>query len=143
VHRHSPRYALKTFLLSGNCPWLRGILSDGSKRVEGHGFPVIYLTGGGTVLCPIWLPDIALPTMTETADSTPWIYESLTIPVFAEAENGYTTSQRSAQGSCRRAAGMSAFSWRTKSRGRSGQRAEGDPNLEPGLVVEMYGIIGT
>ena len=57
--------------------------------VERAGFPAVYMTGYGTSLGMLGLPDAGFATMTEMQQNARWIANAVDIPVLADADNGY------------------------------------------------------
>jgi len=61
-----------------------------SARVLQHaGFPVVYMTGYGTSLALLGLPDAGLATMSEMHLNARYIANAVGVPVIADADNGY------------------------------------------------------
>ena len=61
-----------------------------SARVLEHvGFPAVYMTGYGTSLALLGLPDAGLATMTEMHLNARYIANAVKVPVIADADNGY------------------------------------------------------
>ena len=53
------------------------------------GFPAVYMTGYGTSLALLGLPDAGLATMTEMHLNARYIANAVAVPVIADADNGY------------------------------------------------------
>ena len=60
-----------------------------AKLVERAGFDVVYMTGGGTALARVGMPDVGLITMTEMVQNAAAIAEAVNIPLIADADTGY------------------------------------------------------
>jgi 2-methylisocitrate lyase-like PEP mutase family enzyme len=60
-----------------------------AKVLERAGFPAVYMTGYGTSLALLGLPDAGLATMSEMHLNARYIANAVTVPVIADADNGY------------------------------------------------------
>jgi 2-methylisocitrate lyase-like PEP mutase family enzyme len=60
-----------------------------AKVLERAGFPTVYMTGYGTSLSLLGLPDAGLATMSEMHLNARYIANAVTVPVIADADNGY------------------------------------------------------
>ena len=60
-----------------------------AKVLERAGFPAVYMTGYGTSLALLGLPDAGLATMTEMHLNARYIANAVRVPVIADADNGY------------------------------------------------------
>jgi 2-methylisocitrate lyase-like PEP mutase family enzyme len=60
-----------------------------AKVLERAGFPAVYMTGYGTSLALLGLPDAGLATMTEMHLNARYIANAVQVPVIADADNGY------------------------------------------------------
>ena len=60
-----------------------------AKVLERTGFPAVYMTGYGTSLALLGLPDAGLATMTEMHLNARYIANAVSVPVVADADNGY------------------------------------------------------
>ncbi|HET7340630.1 MAG TPA: isocitrate lyase/PEP mutase family protein [Methylomirabilota bacterium] len=61
-----------------------------SARVLEHaGFPAVYMTGYGTSLALLGMPDAGLATMSEMHLNARYIANAVGLPVIADADNGY------------------------------------------------------
>jgi 2-methylisocitrate lyase-like PEP mutase family enzyme len=60
-----------------------------ARLVQQAGFEAVYMTGGGTALSRIGMPDVGLITMTEMVQNAAAIAEAVSIPVIADADTGY------------------------------------------------------
>ena len=59
------------------------------KVLERAGFPAVYMTGYGTSLALLGLPDAGLATMSEMHLNARYIANAVAVPVIADADNGY------------------------------------------------------
>jgi 2-methylisocitrate lyase-like PEP mutase family enzyme len=60
-----------------------------AKVLEHAGFPAVYMTGYGTSLALLGLPDAGLATMSEMHLNARYIANAVRVPVIADADNGY------------------------------------------------------
>ena len=60
-----------------------------AKILDTVGFPALYMTGYGTSLSLLGLPDAGLATMTEMHLNARYIANAVSVPVIADADNGY------------------------------------------------------
>ena len=60
-----------------------------AKVLERAGFPAVYMTGYGTSLALLGLPDAGLATMSEMHLNARYIANAVQVPVIADADNGY------------------------------------------------------
>jgi carboxyvinyl-carboxyphosphonate phosphorylmutase len=60
-----------------------------ARLVERHGFEAVYMSGAGTSVARLGLPDLGLATMTEMVDNASRIVDAVSIPVIADADTGY------------------------------------------------------
>lgn len=60
-----------------------------AKILNTVGFPAVYMTGYGTSLSLLGLPDAGLATMTEMHLNARYIANAVSVPVIADADNGY------------------------------------------------------
>ena len=60
-----------------------------ARVLEAAGFPAVYMTGYGTSLALLGLPDAGLATMTEMHLNARYIANAVAVPVIADADNGY------------------------------------------------------
>jgi 2-methylisocitrate lyase-like PEP mutase family enzyme len=60
-----------------------------AKILERAGFPAVYMTGYGTSLSLLGMPDAGLATMTEMHLNARYIANAIGQPVIADADNGY------------------------------------------------------
>ena len=63
-----------------------------ARLVEKAGFPVVYMTGYGVSASVLGRPDIGLISMQEMAEAAKNICNCTTVPVIADADNGYGNS---------------------------------------------------
>jgi 2-methylisocitrate lyase-like PEP mutase family enzyme len=81
---------LRELLREGPTLFVPGCYDALSARIlERVGFPAIYMTGYGTSLALLGLPDAGLATMTEMHLNARWIANAVGVPVIADADNGY------------------------------------------------------
>ncbi len=78
-------------LLRGGAPIVvPGCYSALTARIFAQaGFPALYMTGYGTSLSLLGLPDAGLATMTEMHLNARYIAAAVAVPVIADADNGY------------------------------------------------------
>jgi 2-methylisocitrate lyase-like PEP mutase family enzyme len=60
-----------------------------ARIVEAAGFPVVYLSGYHTVLALLGMPDVGLATATEMLQNARWVVDAVSVPVIADADDGY------------------------------------------------------
>jgi 2-methylisocitrate lyase-like PEP mutase family enzyme len=60
-----------------------------AKILDAVGFPALYMTGYGTSLSLLGMPDAGLATMTEMHLNARYIANAVRVPVIADADNGY------------------------------------------------------
>ena len=60
-----------------------------AKILDTVGFPALYMTGYGTSLSLLGMPDAGLCTMTEMHGNARYIANAVNVPVIADADNGY------------------------------------------------------
>jgi 2-methylisocitrate lyase-like PEP mutase family enzyme len=60
-----------------------------AKLVEAAGFEAAYMTGYGTSLTLLGLPDVGLTTMTEVVTNAGYMAQAIGIPLLADADTGY------------------------------------------------------
>jgi 2-methylisocitrate lyase-like PEP mutase family enzyme len=81
---------LRSLLASGEPLFVPGCYDALTARIlEGAGFPALYMTGYGTSLGLLGLPDAGLATMTEMHLNARYIANAVAVPVIADADNGY------------------------------------------------------
>ena len=81
---------LRELLKSGESLFVPGCYNAMSARVlDKVGFPAIYMTGYGTSLSLLGMPDAGLATMTEMHMNARYIANAVSVPVIADSDNGY------------------------------------------------------
>jgi carboxyvinyl-carboxyphosphonate phosphorylmutase len=60
-----------------------------ARLVEGAGFEAVYMTGFGTAASLLGRPDVGLLTFSEMVDNARRIAQAVSIPVIADADDGY------------------------------------------------------
>src|SRR2546428_3502511 len=81
---------LRQLLKSGQTLFVPGCYNALSARILAEvGFPAIYMTGYGTSLALLGMPDAGLATMTEMHLNARYIAGAVPVPVIADADNGY------------------------------------------------------
>src|SRR5678809_901175 len=77
-------------LKSGKPLFVPGCYNALSARILADvGFPAVYMTGYGTSLSLLGMPDAGLATMTEMHLNARYIANAVAVPVIADADNGY------------------------------------------------------
>jgi len=81
---------LRELLKSKETLVVPGCFNAMSARVLEHvGFPAVYMTGYGTSLSLLGMPDAGFATMTEMHANARYIANAVDVPVIADADNGY------------------------------------------------------
>src|SRR5580765_2916203 len=81
---------LRQLLKSGKPLFVPGCYNALSARILADvGFPAVYMTGYGTSLSLLGMPDAGLATMTEMHLNARYIANAVPLPVIADADNGY------------------------------------------------------
>src|SRR6267378_4447099 len=81
---------LRQLLKSGKTLFVPGCYNALSARILADvGFPAVYMTGYGTSLALLGMPDAGLATMTEMHLNARYIANAVAVPVIADADNGY------------------------------------------------------
>src|SRR2546428_4540909 len=81
---------LRQLLKSGQTLFVPGCYNALSARIRAEvGFPAVYMTGYGTSLALLGMPDAGLATMTEMHLNARYIANAVPVPVIADADNGY------------------------------------------------------
>ena len=81
---------LRELLAPGQTLFVPGCYNALSARILEHvGFPAVYMTGYGTALALLGMPDAGLATMTEMHLNARYIANAVKIPVIADSDNGY------------------------------------------------------
>jgi 2-methylisocitrate lyase-like PEP mutase family enzyme len=85
-----PTTRLRELLQAGPTLLVPGCYNALTARIfETAGFPAVYMSGYGTSLALLGLPDAGLATMTEMHLNARYIANAVTAPVIADADNGY------------------------------------------------------
>ena len=81
---------LKTLLAGARCIVAPGVADAFAARMVGmENFEACYMTGFGTSLTRLGMPDIGLLTMSEMVDNAARIVDACGIPLVADADTGY------------------------------------------------------
>src|SRR5258705_9939602 len=81
---------LRRLMKSGQPLFVPGCYNPLSARILADvGFPAVYMTGYGTSLSLLGMPDAGLATMTEMHLNARYIANAVPVPVIADADNGY------------------------------------------------------
>ena len=81
---------LRALLASGPTLFVPGCYNALTARIlEGAGFPAVYMSGYGTSLSLLGLPDAGLTTATEMQLNARYIASAVSVPVIADADDGY------------------------------------------------------
>jgi 2-methylisocitrate lyase-like PEP mutase family enzyme len=81
---------LRQLLAAGRTIVAPGCYNALSARIlDTVGFPALYMTGYGTSLSLLGMPDAGLCTMTEMHGNARYIANAVKVPVIADADNGY------------------------------------------------------
>src|ERR1700752_450003 len=81
---------LRQLLNSGKTLFVPGCYNALSARILADvGFPAVYMTGYGPSLSLLGMPDAGLATMTEMHLNARYIANAVSVPVIADADNGY------------------------------------------------------
>ena len=84
------RELLKASETSGETLLVPGCYNAMSAKVlEQAGFPAVYMTGYGTSLSLLGMPDAGFATMSEMHLNARYIAGAISVPVIADADNGY------------------------------------------------------
>jgi len=87
--RHTQR--LRGLLARPGCLVAPGVADALAARlVACAGFDAVYMTGFGTSLTRLGMPDVGLLTATEMIDNASRIVDASGLPVVADADNGVT-----------------------------------------------------
>ena len=86
----SPAARLRALLKRPGCIVAPGV-ADGlaARLVAMGGFDAVYMTGFGTSITRLGMPDVGLLTATEMIDNASRIAEASNLPVIADADTGY------------------------------------------------------
>jgi 2-methylisocitrate lyase-like PEP mutase family enzyme len=81
---------LRALLKPGKTLFVPGCYNAMSARVLDHvGFPAIYMSGYGTSLSMLGMPDAGLITMTEMQLNAKYIANAVSVPVIADSDSGF------------------------------------------------------
>ena len=81
---------LREMMKSGKTIVIPGCYNAVSGKIlDKIGFPAIYMTGYGTSLSLTGMPDCGLATMTEMHLNARYISNAVSVPVIADADNGF------------------------------------------------------
>jgi 2-methylisocitrate lyase-like PEP mutase family enzyme len=81
---------LRNLLKSGETLIVPGCYNALSAKIlEKVGFPAVYMTGYGTSLSLLGMPDAGFATMTEMHANARYIANAVDVPVIADSDNGY------------------------------------------------------
>lgn len=81
---------LRELLKSGETLVVPGCYNAMSAKIlEKVGFPAVYMTGYGTSLSLLGMPDAGLATMTEMHANARYIANAVDVPLIADCDNGY------------------------------------------------------
>jgi 2-methylisocitrate lyase-like PEP mutase family enzyme len=81
---------LRELLKSGQTLVVPGCYNALSAKIlERVGFPAVYMTGYGTSLSLLGMPDAGLATMTEMQANARFIANAIDVPLIADSDNGY------------------------------------------------------
>jgi 2-methylisocitrate lyase-like PEP mutase family enzyme len=81
---------LRELLKSGRTLVVPGCYNALSAKIlEKVGFPAVYMTGYGTSLSLLGMPDAGLATMTEMQANARFIANAVDVPLIADSDNGY------------------------------------------------------
>jgi 2-methylisocitrate lyase-like PEP mutase family enzyme len=81
---------LRGLLAAGEPLFVPGCYDALTARILEHaGFPAVYMSGYGTSLALLGLPDAGLATMTEMHLNARYVANAVRVPVIADADNGY------------------------------------------------------
>ncbi len=90
VNRVKMTERLRALLKAGKTLFVPGCYNAMSARVlDKVGFPAIYMSGYGTSLSLLGMPDAGLATMTEMHLNARYIANAVSVPVIADADTGY------------------------------------------------------
>ncbi len=82
--------ALRKLLSEGRSLYVPGCYNALSARIlDQVGFPALYMTGYGTSISLLGMPDAGLATMTEMHMNARYIANAVKVPVIADSDNGY------------------------------------------------------
>ena len=85
-----PTSKLRQLLARPGCVVAPGVADAfGARLVKMEGFEAVYMTGFGTSLTRLGMPDVGLLTATEMIDNASRIADASGLPVVADADTGY------------------------------------------------------
>src|SRR5207247_4731664 len=88
-----PTTRLRELLRTGKALFVPGCYNALSAKIlETVGFPAVYMTGYGTSVSLLGLPDAGLATMTEMHLNARYIANAVSVPVIAASDHGYGTA---------------------------------------------------
>lgn len=86
----NPRKQLVDYLQKGQFVLAPGAYDSlTAKLIENVGFQAVYMTGGGVSYSTLGKPDLGFLTMTEMAQKAAYICDAVSVPVIADADNGF------------------------------------------------------
>lgn len=81
---------LRELIESGQTLFVPGCYNAMTARIlQMTGFPAVYMTGYGTSVSMLGMPDAGLATMTEMHLNARYIANAVDVPVIADSDNGY------------------------------------------------------
>ncbi|MGI9387098.1 MAG: isocitrate lyase/PEP mutase family protein [Methyloligellaceae bacterium] len=81
---------LRELLAEGKSIYVPGVYNALSARIlDQVGFPALYMTGYGTSVSLLGMPDAGLATMSEMHMNARYIANAVKVPVIADSDNGY------------------------------------------------------
>jgi len=81
---------LRELIDAGQTLFVPGCYNAMTARIlEMTGFPAVYMTGYGTSVSMLGMPDVGLATMTEMHLNARYIANAIEVPVIADSDNGY------------------------------------------------------
>ena len=81
---------LRELLSEGKSIYVPGVYNALSARIlDRVGFPALYMTGYGTSVSLLGMPDAGLATMSEMHMNARYIANAVNVPVIADSDNGY------------------------------------------------------
>src|SRR3954470_10049424 len=85
-----PTTRLRELIAQGRCIIAPGVADALAARLVAlQGFDVVYMTGFGTGLTRLGMPDVGLLTAVESIDNASRIVDASGLPVIADADTGY------------------------------------------------------
>ena len=81
---------MRALLARPQCTVAPGVADAfGARLVKMEGFEAVYMTGFGTSLTRLGMPDVGLLTASEMIDNASRIVDASELPVVADADTGY------------------------------------------------------